>query len=120
MYGVGFQYEKVSQLVPFLFYLFANLLFLPGVCIRVYKDKKKHCDFQNCSDISARHSDVKWHSSSLSSLENVISSCFWQSIGSSALIAGFYSAVSSLIMIKIWIDMSLLKIIISELRQYIF
>lgn len=56
MYGVGFQYKKVSQLVHFPFYLFGSLLFLPGVCITACKDKQKHYDFQNHSGTSVRHS----------------------------------------------------------------
>lgn len=37
--SVGFQYEKVSQLISFLFYLFVSLLFLPEMNITAYKDK---------------------------------------------------------------------------------
>lgn len=60
MYGVGFQYKKVSQLVPFLFYLFGSSLFLQFlqflVCVTACKDKQKHYDFQNHSGMSVGHS----------------------------------------------------------------
>lgn len=66
VYGVGFQYEEVPQLMLCLFYLFVNLLFLPGINITAYKKKKSRNTMTfKITHVSVRHSHVKWHSPSL-------------------------------------------------------
>lgn len=55
----------------------------------------------------------------LSSFKNAISSCLWQSIRFSAWRDGFSSALSSLMVIDIWTDISLHQRHLSESRQHI-